>query len=206
MKISHATLALLLASSPLLAQAPQQPKPAVAYAGGISGAPQQGAPGMAPNGMPGRPTTGPMGGNGGIAKILELSPEQEISLTTAQADNQKAMVPLQQERAKLLQELSLIANDPKANEAELKSKIAALKNNKKAIIAQQDKYGEKLSSILNVRQQAKLVMLMERQSMQRGPMGRPINAPGIPPAIQDKPATTGGNSEPVTPESTPGIK
>ena len=167
--------------------APTEQAPVAAYAGGMHGRPMG-------------------GGGGGLATLLTLSPEQEISLTTAQADNQKAMVPLQQERAKLLQELSLIANDPKANEAELKGKIAALKNNKKAIIAQQDKYGEKLSAILNVRQQAKLVMLMERQSMQRGPMGRPINAPGIPPAMQDKPAPTSGNSGPASPESAPGSK
>jgi len=174
------TAVMLIASSTTLAATPNMP-------GG-------------PGGMPGRPMAGPMRAGGGLTKMLDLTPDQEKQLEAAQMDNQKAMMPLQQERAKLIQELSALAEDPKSSDSDIKAKISALKENKKAIMAQQDKYSDKLAAILNPRQQAKLAALMEMHSMSRGPMGGgmgmqhppmggPQGAPGQAPA---KPAPAPG--------------
>ena len=151
-----AAAAILMAASPAIsasAGAPAQGAPIAAYAGGMHGK--------------------PAGGADSLAKILELTPDQEKQLTAAQDENRKAMMPLQQERMKIIEELSKLTEVPGTSEADLKAKLDALKANRKAIVAQQEKYTDKMNEILNVRQQAKVAVLMESHAMGRGPMGGP---------------------------------
>jgi Spy/CpxP family protein refolding chaperone len=182
--MKHFLLAtLLFASTTVMAEAPAMTN---AQPGGPgaqpAGAPVQPGPGVTLS----RPMMTPPGG--GIAKALDLSPEQEKALEAAQIENQKAMAPLQQERAKLVQELTELVKDEKSGDADLKAKINALKANKKALLAQQDKYIDKLATILNTRQMAKLTVMLDNQGMRRSPMGgvnlqHPQGGPGAPAGV-----------------------
>lgn len=211
--------ALLIISTAALAGAPATPppgaphqgttaqgEPAVAYAGGVAGVPPQGAPGMAPAGAPGRPLNA-QAGPANVNQILELTPDQEKQLEGAQAENQKVMVPLQQERAKLFKELLAATSDAGAADSTLKKKINALNGNKKAMLAQQDKYGASLNKILSVRQQARLAVLLENQAMRRNPAGGPGQpSAGVQqgsPRIHVNPAPAAGNPGGPAPSAGP---
>jgi len=134
----------------------------------------QAAPtGQGPAG-PGGPAMagGPGGGREiGIARALELTPDQQTKWQAERDRQRGVIIPLQEKLGTQIKELKDLL-DRKASDDAIKAKIAEVKATRGAIRDAQDKHEANLEAILTPTQQARFT-LSYADEFRRGGFGRP---------------------------------